>query len=125
MYCLYYYLCYNLFVRYLNQWGEEMTEKEKRAKVVKHNAKRMGYFYKMLISIGLMFASIKLSDLDGLGFIFAFVLMLVCGMAAMCFKALHQGMLYCPLCGKTFGYVAWYMQTMPYRCPHCGEKLSY
>ncbi len=105
--------------------GEGMTEQEKRAKVIKHNAKRMGYFIKILISIGLMFASVKLIDLDGLGFVFAFVLMLVCGMVAMCFKALHQGMLYCPLCGTSFGYGRWMTGSMLYRCPHCGEKLSY
>ena len=102
-----------------------MTEQEKREKVVKHIKKRNGYFIKMLISIGLMFASFKLIDLDGLGFIFAFVLMLVCGMAAMCFKALHQSMLYCPLCGTSFGYGSWMTGSMPYRCPHCSERLSY
>lgn len=102
-----------------------MTEQEKRAKIEKHIAKRNGYFIKMLISIVMLPVSFKVAELDGLGIVFGFVIMFLSMIVAMCFKALHQGMLYCPLCGTSFGYGSWMTGSMPYRCPHCGEKLSY
>lgn len=104
-----------------------MTEQEKREKVVKHIAKRNGYIIKLLIAIVVCMVFFKLAlDADNsLVSILCFTGFLVSGMAVMCFKVLHQGMLYCPLCGTSFGYGSWMTGTMPYRCPHCGEKLSY
>jgi DNA-directed RNA polymerase subunit RPC12/RpoP len=102
-----------------------MNEEEKRMKVIKHNAKRQGYFIKMIISLIMIFVFIYLEPKSDLMFVLCFVMMLICGMAAMCFKALHQGMLYCPLCGTSFGYGSWLSGTMPTRCPHCGENLYY
>ena len=99
--------------------------RRKRMKVIKHNAKRQGYFIKMIISLIMIFVFIYLEPKSDLMFVLCFVMMLICGMAAMCFKALHQGMLYCPLCGTSFGYGSWMSGTMPTRCPHCGENLYY
>ena len=105
---------------------QAMTEQEKREKVKKHNAKRAGHIVKMLIAIAAAMMFFKLThETDDIVSIMCFVMMLVSCMAALCFKMLHLGMTHCPLCGKTFGYAAWYTRSMPYRCPHCGEKLSY
>lgn len=104
-----------------------MTDEEKRAKIVKHNAKRTGYFIKMLVAL----ASIPVSfwrtiNTDGLVSILFFVMVLISVMVVLCFKMLHMGMLYCPLCGVSFNnYGSWFTQTMPYTCPHCDEKLYY
>ena len=103
-----------------------MTEQEKREKVKKHNAKRAGHIVKMLIAIAAAMMFFKLAlETDDIVSIMCFVMMLVSVMAALCFKMLYTSTVYCPLCGKRFGYSNQLMATMPYRCPHCGEKLSY
>ena len=103
-----------------------MTEQEKREKAKKHSAKRTGYIIKMLIAIVVAGLFFKLSlETDDIVMILCFVCFLVSGIVALCFKMLHLGTIFCPLCGKTFGYSSWYTRTMPYRCPYCGERLTY
>ena len=62
-----------------------MNEEEKRMKVIKHNAKRQGYFIKMIISLIMIFVFIYLEPKSDLMFVLCFVMMLICGMAAMCY----------------------------------------
>ena len=102
-----------------------MTEQEKRTKVKNHNAKRRGYLIKMLLSLGMIMVFFKLAiETDEIVSVLCFVMMLVSGMVVLCFKMLHQSTLFCPLCGKRFGYINWMTRSMPYRCPRCGEKMS-
>ena len=102
-----------------------MTEQEKRQKVIKHKAKMNSYFLCMILSIIVTVLIVYSTPSDGIFFIFQFVMVMICPMVALCFKILHQGMLYCPFRGSTFGYGSWMTATMPYTCPHCGERLNY
>ena len=103
-----------------------MNDEEKRLKVIKHNAKRPGYFIKMIISLVAVPGFFSLSiNTDGIISVLSMVMRFVSVMVATCFKALHMGMLYCPLCGASFGYGSWFTRTMPYTCPHCNERLNY
>ncbi len=104
-----------------------MTEEEKRVKVIQHKRKMTGYFIKMLLSLIAVPVTFRLAlDAEGIFFVLSFVMMFVGIIVALCFKMLHFGMLYCPLCGASFNnYSSWFTRTMPYTCPHCGEKLYY
>ena len=103
-----------------------MSNEENRKKVIKHNAKRNGYFIKMLLCLAMIMIFFKLSiETEGIIMILCFVMVIVSSISALCFRMLHLGMLYCPICNTTFGYSSWFTRTMPYSCPQCGERLNY
>ena len=106
--------------------GTVMADEEKIARVIKHKARRMGYFVKMTGSLLCILPLFRLrTTTEGVLSVLCIVAAFICMMVAFIFKTLHQGMLYCPLCGAAFGYGSWMTGSMPYVCPHCGEKLNY
>ena len=103
-----------------------MTDEEKRIKIIKHKAKQTGYFIKMIVSLICVIVCFNLSvNTDGVISVLFIALVFICIFMAFIFKMLHQGMLYCPLCGASFGYGSWMSGSMPLTCPHCKENLYY